>query len=66
MLINFATSGEMECILNFENMSMQYLDFLMIVKIKNFVLKKFDIFTQNIDCRYTLEWPHQGGSKKYQ
>ena len=37
------------------------------VKIENFVEKKidiFDIFSQNIDCGYTLELPCGGGSSE--
>ena len=35
---------------------------------KNFQIKKFEIFlisAQNIDCGYSLEPPHQGGSNEY-
>ena len=44
-----------------------YRDFLAL-KIENFQLKNFDIFlifAQNIDCGYTLEPPHRGGSNEY-
>ena len=37
-------------------------------KIENFQLKNFDIFlifSQNIDCGYTLEPPRRGGSNEY-
>ena len=30
---------------------------------KNFDI--FNIFAQNIDCGYTLEWPRRGGSNEY-
>ena len=42
-------------------------DFLAL-KIENFQQKKlniFLIFAQNIDCGYTLEPPHRGGSNEY-
>ena len=41
-----------------------YRDFLAL-EIENFQLENFDIFlifAQNIDCGYTLEPPHRGGS----
>ena len=31
----------------------------------NFHWENFDIFSQNIDCRYTLEPPRPGGSNEY-
>ena len=37
-------------------------------KIENFIEKKsdtFNIFTQNIDCGYTLETPRRGDSNVY-
>ena len=44
-----------EC--NYGNTPMQYIDFSLVVKIENFLLKNFDIFAQTIDCWYTLEPP---------
>ena len=38
------------------------------IKIENFHIKNPDIFhisAQNIDCGYSLEPPHRGGSNKY-
>ena len=38
------------------------------IKIENLIGKNcdcFNIFTQNIDCVYTLELPRRGGSNKY-
>ena len=52
---------------HYENMPMQHRDFLA-VKIENFQLKIFGIFlifSQNIDCGYTLEPPRRGGSNEY-
>ena len=37
-------------------------------KTESFQIKKFDIFhisAQNIDCGYSLEPPHWGGSNEY-
>ena len=51
-----------------ENMSMQYTDFFCCKKLKISLEKKNDIFlifAQNIDCGYTLEPPHRGGSNEY-
>ena len=51
-----------------ENLSMQYIEILLALKIENFQLKNFDIFlifAQNIDCGYTLEPPRRGGSNEY-
>ena len=42
--------------------------YFLALKIENFQLKNFDIFlifAQNIDCGYTLEPPHRGGSNEY-
>ena len=42
--------------------------FLKTVKNENFQMKNSDIFlifAQNIDCGYTLEPPHGGGSNEY-
>ena len=48
---------------------MQYTANLIAVKSDNFQMKKiydnFLILAQNIDCRYTLEPPHWGGSNEY-
>ena len=44
-----------------------YKEFLAL-KIESFQQKKFDIFlifAKNIDCGYTLEPPHRGGSNEY-
>ena len=49
-------------------MPMQYKEIVKVVKNENFPLKIFDIFlifAQNIDCGYTLEPPHRGGSNEY-
>ena len=40
----------------------------MLEKLKKFLWKFLDIvliFAQNIDCRYTVEPPRQGGSNEY-
>ena len=47
---------------------MQYAEILKAVKMTIFRCKKcniFLIFAQNIDCGYTLEPPHWGGSNEY-
>ena len=49
-------------------MPMQYTEIFKVVKNENFQWKCFDIFNmfvQNIDCGYTLEPPHRGGSNEY-
>ena len=49
-------------------MPMQYTEIFKVVKNENFQWKFFDvflIFAQNIDCGYTLETPHRGGSNEY-
>ena len=49
-------------------MSVQYAAIFHDLKNGNFQMKKcgnFIIFAQNIDCRYTLEPPHWGGSNEY-
>ena len=49
-------------------MPMQYTEKVLVVKKENFHWKMFDIFlifAQNIDCGYTLEPPHRGGSNEY-
>ena len=51
-----------------ENMPMQYTVIFKVVKNENFQRKRFyifHIFAQNIDCGYTLEPPHRGGSNEY-
>ena len=55
-------------LMHYENMPMQYTEIFCALQIGNFQLKTFDIFlifAQNIDCGYTLEPPHRGGSKEY-
>ena len=47
---------------------MQYTENFLVVKMKIFPGKIFDIFlifAQNIDCGYTLEPPRRGGSNEY-
>ena len=47
---------------------MQSINIILALKIEYFQLKNFDIFlifAQNIDCRFTLELPCQGGSNEY-
>ena len=56
--------------LHYENTPMQYTDFFVCKnKKKKKTLEKklmfFLIFPQNIDCGYTLELPHRGGSNEY-
>ena len=49
-------------------MPMLYTEFFLVFKMKTFTGKKwiyFLIFSQNIDCGYTLEPPRQGGSNEY-
>ena len=49
-------------------MPMQQTDIFLALKIENFQWKNVDIFlifAQNIDCGYTLEPPHRGGSNEY-
>ena len=49
-----------------KNLPMQYTETFSILKIENFQLKHFFlIFAQNVDCGYTLEPPHRGGSNVY-
>ena len=43
---------------------MQYTEIFIVVKMK--IFKKKHFFAQNIDCGYTLEPPHRGGSNEYQ
>ena len=48
--------------IHYENLPMQYTDIFLASKIENFQQKKNDIFlifSQNIDCGYTLEPPHE-------
>ena len=52
---------------HYENRSIQYTAIFHSCKNDNFQMKNFDIFlilTQNIDCWYTLEKPHCGGSNE--
>ena len=52
----------------YENTPIQYTAIFHGCKIDNLHLKFFDyfhIFAQNIDCGYTLEPPHRGGSNEY-
>ena len=47
---------------------MQHTEIFLASQIKNFQLKKFDIFlifAQKIDCGYALEPPRRGGSNEY-
>ena len=49
-------------------MSVQYTAIFHGCKNDNFQMKIFDVFlicAQNIDCGYTLEPPHRGGSNEY-
>ena len=49
-------------------MPMQYTENVLVVKMKIFsrlFFYIFLIFAQNIDCGYTLETPHRGGSNEY-
>ena len=53
---------------HYENMPMQYTEIFKVIKIKDVQQEKFDIFlifAPNIDCGYTLELPHRGGSNEY-
>ena len=53
---------------HFENMPMQYTELFEVVINANFQQKNVDsflIFSQNIDCGYTLEPHWQGGSNEY-
>ena len=53
---------------HYENTPMQYTEIFYVVEKeifrRNFLIF-FLIFAQNIDCGYTLEPPHQGGSNEY-
>ena len=52
----------------YANMSVQYTAIFHGCKNDNFQMKIFDIFlifSQNIDCGYTLEPPQRGGSNEY-
>ena len=42
-----------------------YCNFSSAVKIENFQLKNFDIFTKNINCGYRLELSRRGSSNEY-
>ena len=46
-----------------ENLSMHYTEKNSAVEIKNFGI--LNLIARNIDCGYTLEPPHQGGSNEY-
>ena len=53
---------------HYENMSIQIYRKFHLQKLKIFRQKTSDIlhiFTQNIDCEYTLEPPRRGGSNGY-
>ena len=52
---------------HYENTPMQYTAIFQDCKSYNFQIKNviFFIFAQNIDCGYTLEPPHLGGSNEY-
>ena len=53
---------------HYANISVQYTAIFHGCKNDNFQMKIFDIFlifAQNIDCGYTLEPPHRGGSNEY-
>ena len=53
---------------HYENMSMQYTAIFHGSKNEKNLDKKIDdfrIFAQSIDCGYTLEPPHRGGSNEY-
>ena len=53
---------------HYENTPMQYTGIFHGCKNVIFQMKSFNsliIFAQNIDCRYTLEPPHPGGSNEY-
>ena len=46
----------------------KYIENFTTIKIENFQIKNPDIFhisAQNIDCGYSLEPPHRGGSNEY-
>ena len=78
---NNALSGDVECIslehrLWWENADAHYITKTRLFKyVENFTTKNwkfsdknsniFHISAQNIDCRYSLELPHWGGSNKY-
>ena len=47
------------CIAQYENMHMHYIEIFKVVKNDNFQKKKCVIFTQNIDCGYSLEPPRR-------
>ena len=53
---------KMQYNIHYENTPMQYTENFLVVKIENFIRKLFDIFlifSQNIDCGYTLEPPRR-------
>ena len=54
--------------IHYANMDVQYTAIFHGCKNDNFQINFFDIFlifTQNIDCGYTLELPQRGGSNEY-
>ena len=54
--------------MHYENMPIQICRKIYHQKMSIFQIKKSDIFhisAQNIDCGYSLEPPHQGGSNEY-
>ena len=60
-------SQQNACI-HYKNRPMQYIAKKFRCKNENFHWKTFDIFlifAKNIDCGYTLEPPHRGGSNEY-
>ena len=62
------TKDLIEKVCHCENTPMQYAAIFRGCKNYNFQMKKcyiFLIFAQNIDCGYTLEPPHLGGSNEY-
>ena len=66
-IINFADFFIRNFKLHYDNTPMQYTARLNGCKNDNFLLKTsvFLIFAQNINCGYTLESSHLGGSNEY-
>ena len=66
MTVQIKDFNQMRFKSHYENLPMQYMEFFLAVKVeysmKNFF---FLFFAQNIDCRYMLELPCQGGSNEY-
>ena len=54
---------------HYENSPMQHTEIFSAVTTEHFIgnisIRIFNRFAQNIDCGYTLEPPHRGGSKEY-